>query len=186
MRRDPWLVAAIAAGLFLSGAGLFVLADTWFDKRAAVAQARARIADLRARRLDPRDLEAIKRMLAAAPDPQTGLLAAGRDEAVPRLEAAIRLVAREHKAESISLSFANGTSNDGLPVVRGDFHLAVGDDRLESLLRVLETGPPAAFWERLRISYKPPENDDPGSAVLDVTASMLVYRDIPPDERPVP
>jgi hypothetical protein len=184
MRRHHWLAAAIFAGL--GGIGLLVLADTWFDQRAALESTRARIAELRARRLDPRDVEAIKRMLAAPPDPRSGLLAGRGNEAVPHLETLLRSALREHKTELISLSLAEGTTADKLPVVRGNLHLAVDDENIGSLLRALEAGSPTVFWERLQISYRSAERGDPDLARLDLAASILVYRDIPFTERPAP
>jgi hypothetical protein len=102
MRRrqllSPLFAAVLPAGITL------VLASAGSEIRAALASTQTRLAELRAQRLDPRDIGAMKQVLAAAPDPRTGLLIANDAEAVPRLEAFIRSVALDQTAEIQSMS----------------------------------------------------------------------------------
>lgn len=174
-----WRLAfAVIAAVLMVGVGL-VLASAGANRRAALASTQIRLTGLRAQRLDPRDVDAMTRALAAAPDPQTGLLTANDAEAAPRLEAVIRSVAQGHDAEIQSISLAADTTSSKLPVVRGNLHLVINDESIGSFLRSLESGSPAVFLERLRISYRPSTESDHEALMLDLTASILTYRDMP-------
>ncbi|MDF2810745.1 MAG: hypothetical protein K0S56_1776 [Microvirga sp.] len=184
MKRGQRAFAVIAAVL-LAGVGL-VLATAGVGRRAALASTQTRLVELRAQRLDPRDADIMKRALAAATDAQTGLQTANDAEAAPRLEAVIRSAAQGHDAEIQSISLAADTTSPTLPVVRGNLHLVISDERTGSFLKSLESGSPAVFLERLRISHRPSIENDRQAFMLDLTASILVYLDIPAAGKSMP
>jgi hypothetical protein len=172
------LAIAVMAVALLTGVGFF-LASAGADRRAALVSTQTRLAELQGQRLDPRDVDTMKKALAAPHDPQTGVLAASETEAATRLEAFIRSVAEDHKAEMQSISLAADTANSKLPVVRGNLHLVINDENIGSFVKTLEAGPPAVFLERLRIFYKPSAEGDSEPLMIELTTSILVYRDMP-------
>ncbi|WP_112664629.1 GspMb/PilO family protein [Microvirga flavescens] len=177
MKWHRSLALSVVISVLLTGVGFFALGEAWVDRRSALASVQFRLSELRAQRLDPRDVETIKRVLAAAPDPQAGLLVARDGDAVSRLETYIRSVAQNHNAEVLAISAAEGMAEGKLSVVRGSLHLVVRDEDFGSLVKSLETGNPAIFVERLRAAYKLGTNADNEPPMLDLMASILVYRE---------
>ncbi|MEE1611418.1 GspMb/PilO family protein [Microvirga sp. CF3016] len=178
-------ILIVLAAIVLACIGL-VLAKAGSDRHAILASTYTRLNELRAQRLDPRDMDAMKRALAAAPDPQTGLLIASDAEAASRLEGLIRAIAQDHNADIQSISLMVQPVNDKLPAVRGKLHLTVSDGTIGSFLKALETGPPAIFFDLLRITHSSQTADDGETDLLDLTASVVVHLDAPAPGRPVP
>ncbi|HEV2563907.1 MAG TPA: GspMb/PilO family protein [Microvirga sp.] len=184
MKHSRPIFLAVAAVL-LACIGL-LLARAGSDRHAILASKYTRLNELRSQRLHPRDMDEMKRALAAVPDPQTGLLIASNAEAASRLEGLIRAIAQDHSADIQSVSLMVHPANDKLPAVRGKLHLTVSDETVGSLLKALETGPPAVFFDLLRITYRSQTADDGETDLLDLTASVVVYLDAPAPGRPAP
>lgn len=163
-----------------------MLVSMWVERHTALASMQVRLSELRARRLDPRDVDTLGKMLAAAPDPQAGLLVAGDNDATLRLESFIRSVAKDHRAEVLSISLVTDTVGGKLPILRGNLHFVVGDESVGSFVKSLETGSPTVFLEHLRIAQRSAYRAESEALMLDLSTSILVYRDIPAAGRSKP
>ena len=182
-RWQPVLFAVVAVLLVASG---LILAEAGSDRRATLKSTHARLTELRMQRLAPQDSEEMKRALTAGPDPQLGVLIATEAEAASRLETFIRSTAHDHEAEIQSISFTTGSTDSTLPTVRGNLRLTVDDANIGALIKALEIGPPAAFLESFRIASRPSIERDAEAPVIELIASILVYRGMPMDGKATP
>jgi hypothetical protein len=110
------------------------------------------------------------------------LIVTGEAAAGPRLETILRAATQEHGGEMLSITPARAAVAKGATVVQATVHLSMREESLGALVRSLEIGPPAVFFDHLRIA-RPAQEGDGEARMLDVVASVAAYYETSPTER---
>jgi hypothetical protein len=178
MRLQLLPTASTILALVLACISLAPFLDIWLDRLSTLQSAEERLTELRAKRLDPRLAESFRQEMAAETDPSGGYIAdSGDTEIASRLREIIGAASRLHGAELVEVSSESRTMEGGEPIVRASIKIAVGNDEVGPVIRALEFGSPAVFFEHLHISEEPPVGVGNESPMLNLVATIVMYRE---------
>lgn len=186
MTRHRGLIVTVVTFALLMGIACIWLVNAWVERRSVLKTTELRLVELAAKLARSEEIEAIKQTVSAAPDPRTGLFIAGEKEAASRFEVAFRSLAQEHGVEVLSFVPATSKLEGNVPVVSARVNLLVGDRRLGPFVKSLEDGPPVVFLDHFKVSSRSNSMDESEDLMLEISATLTVYRDVPIVERSLP